>query len=277
MPLTSEISVIIPTYNRLNFLQEAVLSVQQQDYSGWELIVVDDGSSDGTTDWLREQGIRHRRLPHSGKPGRVRNEGVRMAAGRYLAFLDSDDLWKPSKLRHQVRCLETHPEIRICHAREIWVRGEKTVSQSGQKHRREGHIFPDALKKCVIGPSTTVIEKSLFFEAGEFDPELEIAEDYDLWLRICSRYPVGYVDIPLVVKRAGHSDQLSEKHGQIEIFRIRALMANIERGWFSGPQLRMASEELARKCRIYAAGCAKRGKPEEALRYSEMADSADPA
>ena len=276
MASSTRISVIIPTYNRLPFLKEAVASVRFQEYSNFELIVVDDGSTDGTTAWLRDQGIKTKKIFHSGKPGNVRNIGTEMATGSLLAFLDSDDLWKPDKLMHQSEYLATQPDVRLCHTRETWLRGDNEISQSGQKHRRSGWVFADALTKCIIGPSTTLLEKSLFVESGGFDPELEIAEDYDLWLRICSRYPVGYIDQPLVVKRGGHPDQLSEKYGQIEIFRIRSLARNIEQDWFSGTHLIMARRELARKCRIYAAGCEKRGKSAEALRYYRKADTEDP-
>jgi hypothetical protein len=130
-------------------------------------------------------------------------------------------------------------------------------------------IFDDALKKCIVGPSTVLMEASLFREAGGFREDLEIAEDYELWLRITSRYPVAYLDDPLTVKRAGHGDQLSERYGSIEYFRIQGLKGLIESGRLTGEQ---AIEELIRKCRIYAAGCRKRGRYEEASSYEVLAD-----
>ena len=266
------ISVIIPTYNRLEFLKEAVDSVEAQTYRAWELIVVDDGSTDGTRSWLKDSGITHIDIPHSGRPGHVRNLGVREAGGRHLAFLDSDDLWKDRKLEEQMGFLEMNPTLPLCHTREIWLRRKKTISQSGQRHNRSGDIFADSLRKCVIGPSTVLMRKDAFSDAGSFDPELEIAEDYDLWLRLCARHEVGYLDMPLVVKRAGHSGQLSEKYGQIEIFRIKALRKNIEAAWFAGEKNRMARLELVRKCRIYAGGCRKRGRTAEAEEYETTAD-----
>ena len=114
-------------------------------------------------------------------------------------------------------------------------------------------------------------------EAGTFRgvrgvrEDLEIAEDYELWLRITAKYPVGYIDEPLVIKRGGHPDQLSGKYGQIEIFRIKALLLNLEAGTFRDEQLELAARELARKCRVYANGCEKRGKSEEARHYREVA------
>jgi len=273
----TRITAIIPTYNRLSLLREAVLSVLTQAYSDLELIVVDDGSTDGTEKFcanqLRENPdtFRYLNLSHSGKPGKVRNAGARIATGEYLAFLDSDDLWKPEKLVRQAAFFKEHPDIRICHTREIWQRGETIVSQVGQRHRRAGYVFPDALKKCIIGPSAVMMRRELFEEFGGFREDLEIAEDYELWLRITAKYPVGYIDEPLVIKRGGHPDQLSEKYGQIEIFRIKALLLNLEAGTFRGDQRDLAARELARKCRVYANGCEKRGKSEEARHYLEIA------
>ena len=270
------LTIIIPTYNRLLPLKSAISSVFSQIYRQFHLIVVDDGSTDGTADYVQNlnnhQNLRYLRIPHCGMPGKVRNAGARVATGEYLAFLDSDDLWKPEKLARQVAYFQEHPEIRICHTREIWQRGEKTVSQAGQKHRRSGNIFPDALKKCILGPSTVLMRRELFEQLGGFREDLEIAEDYELWLRITAGYPIGDLDEPLVIKRGGHADQLSEKYGQIEIFRINALLLNLEEGTFKGEQRELAARELVRKCRIYARGCEKRGKGEEARRYREIAE-----
>jgi glycosyltransferase involved in cell wall biosynthesis len=269
------LTIIIPTYNRLPFLKSALKSVFCQTYRRFQLIIADDGSTDGTGDNVQslnnsDENLRYLRLPHCGMPGKVRNAGARLATGDFLAFLDSDDLWKPEKLARQIAFFEEHPDMMICHTREIWQRGEKIVSQAGQKHRRSGYIFADALKKCIIGPSTVMMRRELFEEFGGFREDLEIAEDYELWLRITAKYPVGYIDEPLVIKRGGHADQLSEKYGQIEVFRIKALLVNLEAGIFAGEQRELAARELVRKCRIYAQGCEKRGKVEEACWYREI-------
>jgi glycosyltransferase involved in cell wall biosynthesis len=269
------LTIIIPTYNRLPFLKSAINSVFCQTYRRFQLIIADDGSTDGTGDNVQslnnsDENLRYLRLPHCGMPGKVRNAGARLATGDFLAFLDSDDLWKPEKLARQIAFFEEHPDMMICHTREIWQRGEKIVSQAGQKHRRSGYIFADALKKCIIGPSTVMMRRELFEELGGFREDLEIAEDYELWLRITAKYPVGYIDEPLVIKRGGHADQLSEKYGQIEVFRIKALLVNLETGIFAGEQRELAVRELVRKCRIYAQGCEKRGKVEEACWYREI-------
>jgi glycosyltransferase involved in cell wall biosynthesis len=284
------LSVVIPTYNRAALVREAVLSVFAQTFRNFELIVVDDGSTDETEKTLagcaefENPGLRYLRIPHSGMPGLARNRGAAAAGGSYLAFLDSDDLWLPEKLEHQLRLFTAGAPPRLCHTRERWLRRGEEISQAGQRHRREGDIFADALKKCIIGPSTVIIEKNFFDACGGFREDLEIAEDYELWLRMSFSGAVAYLDEALTIKRAMHSQpgaadspppaaNLSEKYGHIEIFRIRALKSLLDAGAFSSAPDResLACKELARKCGLYAAGCRKRAKPEEADEYEKLA------
>ncbi len=269
------VSVIIPVYNRFEMAKEAVSSVIGQTFRDLELIIIDDGSIDMTsllpTYYNDDLRVKYIKIKHSGMPGLVRNRGVDTAQGKYIAFLDSDDLWVSGKIEKQIKYLEKNPSCRIVHTRETWIRNGKTVSQSGFNHKRSGNIFSDALEKCIIGPSTVLMEKSLYSELGGFDEDLEIAEDYELWLRLCNSNSVGYIDEPLVTKRAGHGDQLSEKYEQIEIFRIRGLQNLVEQKYFSSENQKLAEQELARKCRIYAAGCRKRNKKEEAELHESIA------
>ena len=311
------VSVIIPTYNRKTLVLEAVESVLQGTYRNFELIVVDDGSSDGTVEALVQRGFTVEfsgidrytsaafskdgpapfyagaapsldssfsspplillSLPHTGLPGLVRNRGARVARGTYLAFLDADDLWLPQKLDLQLKAhreaIPRGQRYRISHTRELWVRQGKIVSQRKQKHCREGDVFRDALKKCILGPSTVVMEKSLFLEAGGFREDIQIAEDYELWVRITSSEPVLYLGQPLTVKRGGSPDQLSQTYPYIEPFRLKALKDLVDRGFFLHREDRQkeALEELVRKCLIHAEGCRKRGKLEEAAYWEEQA------
>lgn len=269
------VSVIIPVYNRFELAKEAVSSVIGQTFRDLELIIVDDGSIDMTsllpTYYADDLRVKYIRLKHSGMPGLVRNRGVDIATGRYIAFLDSDDLWMAEKIDRQLNYLTKNPSCRIVHTRETWIRNGKTVSQAGFNHKRFGDIFQDALEKCIIGPSTVLMEKSLYSELGGFDEELEIAEDYELWLRLCNSNSVGYIDDSLISKRAGHRDQLSEKYGHIEIFRIKGLQKLVEQNYFSTENQKLAEQELARKCRIYAAGCRKRNKQVEAGLHESIA------
>jgi glycosyltransferase involved in cell wall biosynthesis len=276
------VSVIIPTYNRAASLCEAVRSVLAQSLRDFRLIVVDDGSTDDTLMRLGEfEDSRLLRLPleHRGMPGRARNAGASVAQGRYLAFLDSDDLWLPEKLERQMRLFQAHAQTRLCHTRELWLRGGREISQAGQRHRREGDIFRDALVKCVIGPSTVIVEKDFFERCGGFREDLEIAEDYELWLRMSFNSPVAYLDEGLTIKRAGmqakgEAANLSEKYGHIEVFRIKALRDLLAGGAFAAlPEKEAcARAELVRKCEIHAAGCYKRGRQAEAREYETLAE-----
>ncbi len=280
-----EISVVIPVFNRPHLVRQALASVLSQTYRAFEIVVVDDGSTDDTPETLaRFAGgargaavpppVRIVRIPHCGKPGAVRNRGAEEAEGRLLAFLDSDDRWLPTKLESQVG-LHADGFCRISHTRERWVRRGREVSQNAQRHRRAGDLFADSLRKCIIGPSTVMLERSLFEELGGFREDLEIAEDYELWLRATHRAAVAYLDEALTIKQAGEWSQISERYGQIEVFRIEGLKGLVDAGYFADvPEHRAAAEaELARKCRIYAAGCRKRGRPEEARKYEARARS----
>ena len=272
------VSVIIPTHDRLALLMEAIGSVRAQRYSPIELIVVDDGSTDGTWERLNaESGIRRLRIDHTGRPGAVRNAGVAIATGEYVAFLDSDDLWMPDKLARQMELLRDSNGVPIVHSRELWLRDGRPVSQAGQRHRRAGWLFADAVRKCIIGPSTVVLHRAVLREVGGFREDLEIAEDYELWLRVTARFPVAYCDRPLVTKRAGHGDQLSERHGQIERFRIDALAPLVAADHWAEPERSIARRELARKCLIHAAGARKRGRDAEAALYEALAADAGPS
>jgi len=308
------VSVIIPVYNRFTMLRQAVASVLYQNFRDFELIIVDDGSTDGTahigarglqTDAAGSRGateiasavtqtdaaarsdraggprntpqttfqpvppksFKFLQIEHTGMPGAVRNRGVEASRGEFIAFLDSDDLWMPRKLERQILCMRIPGAPGISHTRELWLRNGKIVSQASQKHKRSGRLFHDSLLKCIIGPSTVMMKRKLFLDAGGFREDIEIAEDYELWLKITARSDVAFLDQPLTVKRGGHEDQLTAKYGQIEIFRIEALAGLLDNGFFNDEDRILAAAELSRKCAIYANGARKRGKIDEALDY----------
>ncbi len=268
------ISVIIPTFDRLPMLREAVQSVRQQTLDAWELLVVDDGSTDGTSAWLRAQpDVRALSLPSRRGPSAARNLGAAHARGEYLAFLDSDDLFLPDKLQLQLTVLESDPDAPLCHGDEIWMRGGKELKQKKKHEKKGGSIFAHCLPMCRISPSASVIQRRCFEQLGGFDEQLEVAEDYELWLRLTCRHRVSFVPRPIIIKRGGHADQLSEKYGQIEKFRIEALRRVLARAPLTPEQRQQATEMLRQKCEIYALGCEKRGRVEEARRYRELPDT----
>lgn len=266
-----EVSVIIPTYNRGWVLKEAIDSVLAQEFKDFELIVVDDGSTDNTGEILDsyEQDILVLRQPNKGVSA-ARNRGIDAAEGRLIAFLDSDDLWLPRKLSSQVDFFNSNPEAVINQTEEIWVRNGVRVNPKTRHHKFSGMIFERSLALCLVSPSAVMIKKNLFSEVGVFDENLPACEDYDLWLRISCRYPVDLIETPLIMKRGGHADQLSKAPG-LDKFRIQALKKIIASGQLEPDLYRAAVRTLQEKCAIFAAGCRKRGKDAEARYYEELA------
>lgn len=263
------VSVVIPTYNREGRLPSAIRSVLEQTATPAEIIVVDDGSTDGTPALVRTfPEVRYLRQENQGVSA-ARNHGIRAAKHDWIALLDSDDEWLPRKLERQWSALEREPRFRFCHTDEIWIRKGRRVNPMKKHAKHGGYIFRHCLPLCVISPSSALIHRDLFGRFGMFDPELPVCEDYDLWLRICAREPVLYVDEPLLLKFGGHEDQLSRAYWGMDRFRIRALEKLIQSGAVEGEALTAALDILYRKIDIYAAGAEKRRRFEEADRYRD--------
>ena len=255
-------------------LLEAVDSVLNQDIKDMELIVVDDGSTDSTLEQLLAYGsqITVHSIKNSGVSA-ARNRGVEMSRGRFVAFLDSDDLWLPGKLSTQMDFfLNRQPDARICQTEEIWVRRGRRVNPKLKHKKPSGWIFSPSLSLCLVSPSAVMMRRELFDEMGGFDETLSACEDYDLWLRIACRYPVHLIDTPLIVKRGGHGDQLSSQPS-LDRYRIRSLIKLLNEAPLSEPQRKETLSMLEEKCRIYGQGCKKRGKSEEAALYLKASAS----
>jgi len=266
------VSVIIPTYNRGWVVQEAIDSVLDQDFSDYELIVVDDGSNDNTREILGVYGKAITVLQQSNRGvSAARNRGIAEAAGRLIAFLDSDDLWLPRKLSTQVKFFEENADAVINQTQEIWIRNGLRVNPKKRHHKFSGMIFERSLALCLVSPSAVMIKKSLFDAVGVFDERLPACEDYDLWLRVSCRYPVHLMDTPLIIKRGGHDDQLSKAAG-LDKYRIQSLMKIIDSDLLTPQQYRAAVITLKEKSEVYAGGCRKRGREEEAEYFSALAE-----
>jgi glycosyltransferase involved in cell wall biosynthesis len=249
---------------------EAVGSVLTQSYRQFELILVDDGSTDGTVEKLASYRERLRivRRPRAGVAA-ARNAGARVARGRYLAFLDSDDLWRPNKLAIQAVHMEQHPEIRICQTEEIWIRHGIRVNPKNKHRKTAGNIFRRSLELCLVSPSAVMLTKELFDEVGGFDERLPVCEDYDLWLRIAAALPFGLIDEPLTIKRGGHPDQLSRTVWGMDRYRVAALRKLLDAG-VDGEKRTWIIAVLRRKLTILAEGARKRGKHEDSTAYRAM-------
>ncbi|MDY6988990.1 MAG: glycosyltransferase [Thermodesulfobacteriota bacterium] len=266
------VSVVIPTHNRGWFLKEAIDSVLDQDFEDFELIVIDDGSTDTTHELLKSYPRACVVTKEHGGVSAARNAGIAKATGRLIAFLDSDDLWMAGKLRAQIAFFESHPNARICQTEEIWMRSGKRVNPKMRHSKPSGMIFERSLELCLVSPSAVMMRRGLFDEVGCFDETMPACEDYDLWLRIACRFPIYLIDTPLVIKRGGHKDQLSMQPG-LDRYRIYALVKILEKppeGGLSATQRKAAIEALSKKCTIYAAGCLKRGRVDEAREYATL-------
>ena len=270
------LSVIIPTYNRAPLVKEAVASVLAQTWRDFEVLVVDDASRDGTAEALAAFGSRIRLLRSPSRLGvaAARNLGISAARGQWLAFLDSDDLWRPEKLARQMAYLAGLPELVLCQTEETWERQGLKVNQPRSHRKIGGWIFFQSLERCLVSPSAVILHRTVFQEHGGFDEGLPAAEDYDLWLRLSWRYQIGLLPEALVIKRGGRDDQLSAQWG-LDRFRIRALLKLLDDPGLPAPEALAARRTLAHKCAIYAQGCEKRDRLEEAGVYRGLGRQAD--
>jgi glycosyltransferase involved in cell wall biosynthesis len=267
-----KVSVIIPAYNRLPMLNEALDSVLTQDFKDFELIVVDDGSTDGTEEEIKRYGGRVKLLQHSENRGvsAARNRGVLRARGKYIAFLDSDDLWVKRKLKIQVAFLDDNPHYPLCYTDEIWIRKEKRVNPKVKHSKYSGWIFEKCLPLCIISPSSVVMRRKLFSKVGLFDEALPVCEDYDFWLRVSARFPIFFINRKLIVKRGGHPDQLSQRFWGNDRYRVIALEKLLSEPYIGSEERRMILEEMKRKCQILYKGFLKRGNELEGRHYQEI-------
>jgi len=265
------VTVIIPIYNRGWILKEAIDSVLSQDFDDFELIIIDDGSTDNTQDILDgyTRDIIVLRQDNCGVSA-ARNAGIAFASGHFIAFLDSDDLWLPGKLARQVDFFNSNSDAMICQTEELWIRNGKRVNPKRRHKKFSGMIFKHSLPLCIVSPSAVMLKKSLLDKTGVFDESFPACEDYDLWLRISCKYPVYLIDTPLIIKRGGHEDQLS-KTPKLDKYRIQALKKIIESGLLSKDQHIDAVKMIEEKCKIYVQGCLKRGRNNESRYYFDLA------
>lgn len=263
------VSVVIPTYNREQYLPEAIQSVLNQSWHPAEIIIVDDGSTDATRECvtsLAEDSPVFMRFMYQENKGAAaaRNLGIANAACRYIAFLDSDDLWYPNKLQKQYSLMLQNPQYSISHTREKWLRRGEYLNQKKKHLPRHGDIYAHCVQLCAVGMSTVMVKKDVFSEVGLLDERYLCCEDYELWLRISARYQFLLVDEPMTVKQGGREDQLSFHYRVgMDRFRIRALEKLLAEVCLTREQRHRAQKELMKKLTIYGNGCLRHGRNEE--------------
>ena len=266
------ITVVIPTYNRYGLLKIAIDSVLDQSYRDFELIVIDDGSTDDTHALVRSYGdsLVYLKQENQG-PSAARNRGIEESRGSLVAFLDSDDRWHPDKLLIQIEAMEEEPGYLISHTGEVWYRNGELLRQKKKHQKLPGYIFERSLSMCMVSMSTVIARRELFDHIGCFDEKLPCCEDYDFWLRASLRYPFLLVDQPLTFKEGGREDQVSVIYRiGMDRFRIQSIVNLLEKKVLSEEQSEEAQKELRKKCWIYGKGCIKWGKEEEGRRYLEL-------
>ena len=265
-----KISVVIPTFNRISLVARAIDSVLKQSLNPYEIIVVDDGSDDGTSEMIQNKykSIKLIQQQNNGVSA-ARNNGIKHAKGDWIALLDSDDEWTEKKLENQVDRLIKTPEYDFCHTNEIWIRNGVRVNQRKKHEKYGGYIFDKCLDICRISPSSVLFRKNILDHVGWFDDQLPVCEDYDLWLRITAEYRILFIDEPLIIKYGGHDDQLSHSVEAIESFRIKSLENLLERSELSIDNRILAIQMIIKKYNIYLNGLVKRKKQGEADQIEE--------
>jgi glycosyltransferase involved in cell wall biosynthesis len=269
------VSVIIPTFNRAEKVVRAISSVLSQNFSDLEIIVVDDGSMDGTKDALAKFRNKIKYIYHTSNLGvsAARNTGIENSTAEFISFLDSDDYWHPEKLGEQIAFFKRNPKVLVCQTEEIWIRNGRRVNPQKKHLKPSGDVFVPSLKLCLVSPSAVMLKRSVLKQVGLFDETLPACEDYDLWLRISCRYPVYLIKRPLVVRAGGHPDQLSARYKGMDRFRIKSLVKLIKTGVLNERQLQFTYKELSIKCRIYSKGCLKREKVKEGKFYLNLPET----
>jgi glycosyltransferase involved in cell wall biosynthesis len=270
--MEKSVSIIIPTYNRRNYLQKAVDSVLAQAYPCFELIIVDDGSEDNTSELFEncDSAIIYIKQENKG-PAAARNRGIQAAQHELIAFLDSDDRFSENKLERQVRAMQEEPTYLISHTQETWYRNGRILNQKKKHNKNNGDIFKQSLQLCAVGMSTVLMYREIFERYGLFDENYPCCEDYEFWLRVSAEQKFLLVDEPLTLKDGGRNDQISTVYRVgMDKYRIQAIMKILTSGGLTREQKDAAMAELERKCKIYGTGCIKHGRTEEGKYYLSL-------
>lgn len=267
-----KVSVVIPTYNRDYIVFKAIRSVLEQTYRNLEIIVVDDGSKDKTPYLITKYPVIYVKKPRKGV-AHARNRGIFHAKGEYIAFLDSDDIFVKEKIEKQIRFLEKHPELKLVQTEEIWYKGNKRIFPKKIHKKAEGWFFDRAIKLCVVSISTVLIDRSIFKEIGVFDENFWVCEDYEFWLRVGLKYPIGLLKEPLVIKSGGREDQLSATKG-LDYYRTLALIKifTTYQKELTLEQKLMIFAEAKKKFEVFYRGAIKHGNLTQAFYLKNLFD-----
>lgn len=271
-PVLPGVTAVVPVAGRPLLLREALVSILSGTRLPSEIIVVADGQADQRSDDVRaaqsvfaglDGPVRTRVLPGPGSgPAAARNLGAEAAAGDWLAFLDSDDLWTPEKLELQWEYMRRRPQLNVSQTGERWWKNGRWLKQPARLRPRPGRFLADAWRYCLVSLSSTLIRKESFFAAGAFDPAFPACEDFEFWLRYLLRDPIGLVPDGLVIKRSGGWPQLSAAHS-LDALRIRAILKTLGEHALPHAERERARAVCLEKIAILNQGAARRGQPDK--------------
>ncbi len=197
------VSVIIPTYNRANYICEAIDSVLSQTYTDYEIMVIDDGSTDNTKGVLQPYSSKIKYLFQENRGiAAARNYGIRNSTGEFIAMLDSDDQWLPEKLKIQVATISSNPELAFVCSGSYVIDGDGKIIDIWKKSRKlNSETFDNLYKKDFVLTLTVLLRRTHFEAIDGFDDEYKVSQDYELWLRLAKRYKFYYINLPLAKYR----------------------------------------------------------------------------
>ncbi|AFY92666.1 glycosyltransferase family 2 protein [Chamaesiphon minutus] len=240
-----QVTVIVPAYNAMTYLPETVNSALAQSFTDFELLIINDGSTDRLSTWaatLSDPRVRLISQANQGLPG-ARNTGIREAQGQYIAFLDADDLWAPTKLERQVQCLQANSTIGVVYTWTLLV--DEVGQPTGRifASQAEGNVWQQLLETDVISNgSSAMVRRECFEKVGNFDRTLTSAEDLDMWLRLAAHYPFAVVKEPLTLYRQYASSMSKNRQRMFQNLRMA-----IEKAFQTAPM-----ENLHLRSRAYA-------------------------
>lgn len=227
-----KVSIVITAYNSMDYLPETIESVLEQTFSDFEVLLVDDGSSDHIVQWASELVDPRVKLTSQENQGVsvARNTGIAHAQGEYVAFLDGDDLWEPTKLEKQVHCLEANPEVALVHTWLTRIDWQSKPTGRLIYSQLEGDVWQQIVEKNQVACSSVMVRRCCFETVGVFDKNLKFAEDWDLWIRLATRYHFAVIEEPLVHYRE-HPNSKSKKYAS----RLQDFQTIIEKAFASVP------------------------------------------
>ncbi|MBT3878670.1 MAG: glycosyltransferase [Candidatus Scalindua sp.] len=265
------VSVIIHTYNNEKFIVETIESVLNQTYKDYEIIVVDDGSVDGTHDALLPymQKIRYH-YKENGGIASAKNTGIRLSQTEFIAFLDHDDLWVPDKLKLQMECFNGNPQVGLVYAKYTSFRDGKELRTKPEKGY-SGWIFKELLSKSFIQTSTVMVKKECLDAVGPYDESFSLGDEYDMFLRISKKFQCGFIDKGLTKYRvhdanASKNDFLFDKENLGVYKKIYNNFTDL-----NGEEKKILRKRIAGYSMKVAEGLYRLGKLEESKKYQKEA------